>query len=132
MTDRPPHGDGVVLDVDYIDGVFELVLVNLGPGVAYDVCVEFSRPLIGLGGQLDMRDLNLWKRLRTLRPNKEIRVFLDLASNVFRRGKRNLFTATVTWRSDGGKRKAEYRHDLETYRGMPDIVRQTTDLSRPT
>ena len=125
MTDRRlPRSDGVVLDVDYVDGVFELVLVNLGPGVAHDVQVVFSHPLIGLGGQVDLRELNLWKRLRTMRPDKEIRVFLDSATNVFRRGKRNSFTATVTWRSVSGKQIAEYRHDLETYRGMPDIVRQ--------
>ena len=124
MTDRPPRGDGVVLDVDYIDGVFELVLVNFGPDVAHDVRVEFSHPLIGLGGQLDISELNLWKRLRTLRPGKEIRVLLDSATNVFRRGKRNSFKVTVTWRTADTKQKAEYRHDLESYRGMPDIVRR--------
>jgi hypothetical protein len=115
-----------VLDVDYIDGVFELVLVNLGPDIAHDVHVEFSHPLVGLGGQLDIRELNLWNRLRTLRPGKEIRVFLDSATNVFRRGKRNSFTATVTWASGATKQKAAYRHDLESYRGMPDIARRTS------
>jgi hypothetical protein len=114
-----------VLDVDYIDGVFELVLVNLGPDVAHDVHVEFSHPLVGLGGQLDIRELNLWNRLRTLRPSKEIRVFVDSASNVFRRSKRNSFTATVSWRTASTKQKADYRHDLESYRGMPDIARRT-------
>ncbi len=127
MTSRPTRGDGVVLDVDYIDGVFELVLVNLGPGVAHDVRVEFSCPLVGVGGQFDMRELNLWKRLGTLRPGKEIRVFLDSAANVFRRGRRNSFTATVTWGTADTKQKAEYRHDLEAYRGMPDIVRRPRD-----
>lgn len=128
MTDRRlPHSGGVVLDVDYMDGVFELVLVNLGPEVAHDVRVEFSHPLVGLGGRVDARELNLWKRLQTLRPDKEIRVFFDLASNVFRRGKRNSFTATVTWRTADTKQRAEYRHDLEAYRGMPDIVRRPPD-----
>lgn len=125
MTERLPRSNRVVLDVDYIDGVFELVLVNVGPDVAHDVQVEFSHPLIGLGGQLDIRELNLWNRLRTLRPGKEIRVFLDSAANVFRRGKRNSFTATVTWRTDAAKQTADYRHDLESYRGMPDIARRT-------
>ncbi len=124
MTDRFRRSNDVVLDVDYVDGVFELVLVNLGPDVVHDVHVEFSRPLIGLGGQLDIRELNLWRRLRTLRPGKEIRVFLDSATNVFRRGKRNSFTATVTWRTAATKQKADYRHDLESYRGMPDIARR--------
>jgi hypothetical protein len=54
VTDRLGSGDGVVLDVDYLDGVFELVLVNLGREVAHDVRVEFSHPLIGLGGQIDL------------------------------------------------------------------------------
>lgn len=123
MTDRLGSGDGVVLDVDYLDGVFELVLVNLGREVAHDVRVEFSHPLIGLGGQIDLRELNLWRRLRLLRTGKEIRVFLDSGANVFRRGKRNSFTATVSWRTPAGKQQAAYRHDLEAYRGMPDIVR---------
>lgn len=121
MAKAPPPG--VVLDVDYVDGVFEFVLVNLGTAVARDVRVEFSRALIGLGGRTDISDLNVWKRVRTLRPGKEIRVLLDTAPNVFRRGRRNAFTVDVHWRTDHGRHLAKFRHDLEAYRDMPDIIR---------
>jgi len=112
----------VVLDVDHTEGVFELVLVNLGPHVARDVRVAFSQPLLGIGGQLDVAELNVWKRIKTLRPDKEIRVLLDTAPNVFQRGKKNSFVAKVSWRDGSGTTTADYRHDLEAYRGMPTVI----------
>ncbi len=59
-----------------------------------------------------------------LRPGGEIRVFLDAASNVFRKRSDRKFTASVTWRNrDGDTFEETYRHDLHAFRDLPEIVR---------
>ena len=123
MNEPHPAGSNVVLDVDYKSGAFELVLVNLGDDVAFDVRVEFSRPLHGAGGRIPISELPLWSRLTVLLPGKEIRVFFDTAPNVFRNRHKKKFSAKVTWRGATRQRfEAKYQHDLDAYRDMPEIV----------
>jgi len=55
MTSPSANEANVVLDVDYREGAFELVLSNIGSGVAYDIKVAFSRKLVGAGGRLQRR-----------------------------------------------------------------------------
>lgn len=113
----------VLLDLDYTDGAFELVLVNTGADPVFDVRVEFSHDLIGIGGSKVISDLPVWTGLSVLRAGKEIRIFFDSATNVFRSKRRRRFTATVTWRTlIGGKHDAVYKHDFDTYRDMPQIT----------
>jgi hypothetical protein len=118
---RDPNGD-VVLDVDYRNGCFELVLVNIGEAVAHDLRVSFSGRLIGVGGDIRIDQLNVWKRLALLRPGGEIRVFYDSAANLFRRSKNNTFSAKVAWRTAEGEHRATYNHDLEAYRDLPEMI----------
>ncbi len=125
MTDRPPRDEpeaGVVLDVDYTRGVFELVLVNVGDHVAHDVSVVFSRPLMG-AHRRRVSELPIFRRLGVLRPGREIRIFLDSATDLLRRRKTNTFIVTVTWRDGRGRvQEARYRHDLDAYRGLPQRI----------
>jgi hypothetical protein len=116
---NPAH---VVLDVDYSGGAFEIVLVNIGAEVAHDVAVKFSRKVLGADG-LVVTALPVFERLRTLRPDREIRVFIDTADALFRRRKTNAFSATVRWRDDAGQEHtARYRHDLDVYRSFPERI----------
>ena len=113
----------VLLDLDYTDGAFELVLVNTGPDPAFDVRVDFSRQLVGIGGSKAISELPLWKRLSVLRPGREIRVFYDSAPNVFRTKGKRKFAAPVKWRTSAGATEtAVYQHDFDTYRDMPQIT----------
>lgn len=120
----------VVLDVDCHEGVIELVLVNLGPGVAHDVRVTFSDGLLGLGGARSLADLPLWSRVRTLRPGKEIRVLVDSTHRLVDDSECSRFTANVRWATGTGDRNATYDHDLEAYRGMPHLVTPAHDSER--
>lgn len=121
MSDQAPdiRQPLVVLDVDYSQGVFEIVLVNVGTDAARDVSVKFTRKVIGADGRV-VTDLPIFQRLRTLRPGKEIRIFVDSAVALFRRRKSNAFGSVVRWRDATGKdHKASYRHDLDAYRDLP-------------
>jgi hypothetical protein len=112
----------VLLDVDFGEGVFEIVLVNVGDAVAYDVSVRFSTKLRGVASRAPLSELPIFSGLGMLRPGKEIRVLFDTAARVFA-GERIVFTAAVTW-SDGtgSKSSAEYTHDLDVYRDLPQVV----------
>lgn len=126
MSDQAPDARQplVVLDVDYANGVFELVLVNIGADAARDISVGFTRKLLGAGGVI-VSDLPIFSRLRTLRPGKEIRVFVDSAVDLFRRRKTNAFGSVVKWKDAAGKdHRASYRHDLDAYRGLPELIHQ--------
>jgi hypothetical protein len=113
----------VLLDLDYTEGVFELVLVNIGTDPVFNLGVSFSRELIGIGGTKAISNLPLWKRLSLLRPGKEIRVFFDSAPNVFRSESQTPFAATVAWHTfDGRRHDATYHHDFDAYRDMPQIT----------
>lgn len=121
---RAPAASGasVVLDVDYNRGSFELVIANIGTDVAHEVRVEFSRTLVG-ARDTEVSALPVFRRLRTIRPGKEVRIFLDGALDLFRRRKTNTFTAIVRWQDTAGREaKAAFRHDLDAYRGMPEIM----------
>ena len=124
MSERQPTGfeAEVVLDIDLTDGYFEIVLVNVGGGVAHDIKVDFSRTVIGVDDTA-ISALPVFQRLRTLRPKKEVRIFLDTAVDLFARRKLNAFGATVRWSdTTGSEHKAAYRHDLDIYRELPQIA----------
>jgi hypothetical protein len=124
MSDRPSSDPqpSVVLDVDFGAGFFEFVLANIGTSVAHDITVGFSRKVIGAEG-MPVTALPIFDQLRTLRPGKEVRIFIDSAVNLFRRRKTNVFAATVRWSSTSGDQyKATYRHDLDIYRGLPQVA----------
>lgn len=118
-----PGPADVVLDVEVANGGVFFVLHNLGGAVAHDVTVAFKPELIGVDKQV-ISALPLWKRLRTLRPGKEIKVFFNTTHAVLA-GKRETqqFTAVVSWRVDK-KRVAPltYQHDLGAFAGLPDVI----------
>ena len=113
----------VVLDVDVADGGVFLVLHNLGGAVAHDVTVAFTPELIGVDKQV-ISALPLWKRLRTLRPGTEIKVFLNTTHAILAaRRDVHRFTAVVSWRVD--KKRVvprTYEHDLSAFAGLPDVI----------
>jgi hypothetical protein len=110
----------VVLDVEFEDGLFFLVLANLGDGAAHRVRVKFDAPLTGLGGDRRIDRLRLFRRLEFLPAGRSIRIFLDRASLFFAREERTAFTATIGWRDDAGERRSRVvNHDLDAYRDFP-------------
>lgn len=123
MGEHPETAPVVLLDLEYRDGAFELILVNIGADAVFDIGVSFSRELIGIGGSKAISNLPLWKHLHVLRPGREIRVFFDSGPNVFRSGPQEPFSATVAWHTFRGERHtATYKHHFETYRDMPEIT----------
>ena len=112
----------VVVDVEYVNGAFVLVMRNIGDGPAFRPRVDFSRKLVGVGGEVVVSELPIWSQLGLLAPGNNVRVFLDAAALVFRRKGSRRFRATVTYDDDSKRtHKRTYEHDLEAYLGMPQI-----------
>ena len=113
----------VVLDIDYERGCLYLILANLGAAPAVDVEVRFDPPLVGLGGDKQVSEMAIFRRLRLLRPGKEIRVFLDASAEFFRREKNIEFQARVSWRNrNGNSFRGEFEHDLGIYVDWIEVV----------
>ena len=111
----------VILDVEFRAGAFILVLANVGDGMAFDPRVKFKDRVIGAGGEVVVSDLPVWSKLSMLRPGKDVEVFLDAGSSVFRRGSLS-FSATVAYTDrDGRHYEHIYHHDLDAYRDLPQI-----------
>ncbi len=120
----PADASEVVLDVELDDGVVYLVLANAGPVVARDVAVRFDRPLLGIGGEVDVAKLPIFQRLPLLRRGRDVRIPLDTASLLYAREEPRVFEAVVTWRdADGERRKDAFRHDLAIWRDVGEIAR---------
>lgn len=119
---EPPGPDDpeVLLDVVYDRGCLFLVLANDGAATAFDVRVSFAKPLLGAGGAIDLAQLALFRALPLLRAGQEIRVFLDVASDLLGRKGARQVRAHVTYRSRARKRLGEvFNHDLRMWRDWP-------------
>jgi hypothetical protein len=121
---RPPGpGDPeVLLDVELVDGCFYLVLANDGSATAFDVAVDFARPLPGVGGAVDVAALRVFQGLPVLRSGREIRAFVDVARDLLARRQAKIVTARVTYRSRSGRRLGEtFRHDLRIWQNWGEV-----------
>jgi hypothetical protein len=122
--DEPARPD-VILDVVFEDGLFFLVLRNIGTRPALAVSTEFGRPLPGLGGTKDVAALPLFRRLEFLAPGREIRTLLDSSASWFRRRQGTKITARLAYRDVGGGRyETTVKHDLAVYREVAYVTRR--------
>jgi hypothetical protein len=116
---QPPREADVLVDVDLEHGLLYLVVANLGDLPAHAVRVKLDPPLTGLDGRTRIDRLALFRRLELLAPRKRIRTILDRPALLFARGGPTKFSATATWRTDGGARgERTVVHDLEVYRDL--------------
>ena len=124
MREQAPTSEApyLILDLDYREGAFVLVLHNIGGRPAFKPRVEFSRRLVGVGGEVVVSELPIWTNLGMLGPGKHVEVFLDSAALALRRKGSKRFKATVSYRDDTGTaHQHRFDHDLTAYQGMPHI-----------
>lgn len=125
MPDEPRAESDVLLDVDFADGLLFLAVENIGALPAHRVRVRIEPALRGLGGRRRFDRLALFSRLELLAPGKRIAVFLDRAALYYARGEPTRLTATVSWRTDEGRRRERVvRHDLGIYRDLAYIDKE--------
>jgi len=119
-----PADPSVLLDVDYSKGRLFFALVNAGPAPAYDIIVKFRGSLRGVGGEVDISRLRIFRRLSLLRPRNRIRIFIDAAHLLFARRQSTVVSVLVTYRDREHNRFAEsFSHDLAIYRDFVELLK---------
>ena len=109
----------VILDADVSDGLFSLVLWNVGARGAFDVVTRLDPPFTGLAGEKAITELLLFRRLPFLAPGKRLVQFVDPLAAYAARKQPLQFTATITWRDREGRGFEQViRHDLRVYLEM--------------
>src|SRR4029079_15662149 len=83
---RPSREADVILDLEFEEGLFFLVLESIGSRPAHSVRVRFAGPLRGLGGEKRIDRLRIFQRLEVLRPRPRLRTFPDPAALFLARG----------------------------------------------
>lgn len=116
---RPPRAPDVIVDFVFDDGMFHLVVENIGDAPAVDVGVAFDPPFRGLGGQQPVTSLPLFTRLPFLAPRRRISTFLDTSAAYFAREEPTKIAVTVTYADrSGAVHRAVIHHDLDIYRDL--------------
>ena len=115
-TARQVAKSEVLLDVECVEERLAFVLVNQGPVTAFQVRVDFQRPLIGVGGDVVVSDQRIFRMLPMLRPGQEIRVFIDTRRELLRRKQSKVVIARVSYHSRTRRWIGErFRHDLRMW-----------------
>lgn len=122
-ADEGPRPE-MILDFEFDDGAFFIVLRNIGLRPACRVCTVLEPKIRGLGGDLDVASLPLLREIPFFAPGKQVRFLLDSSALYFSRGEPTKLTARITY-SDDQSREFEtvIQHDLEIYRSLAYRVR---------
>lgn len=81
---QPLFDSEAIVDIVFEDGLFFIVIKNLGDRPAFKVSVKFDREIIGVEGTKVISSLPLFRNIEFLAPHKEIITFLDTSGSYFR------------------------------------------------
>ena len=109
----------VIVDFVFDRGMLSIAVKNIGALPAYDVRVEFSHKIMGMGGTVEISALPLFSQLEFLPGGKEISTHLDRSASYFRSQQPVEVTANVTYNDEeGGNYRKTIHHNLEIYRNI--------------
>ncbi len=116
----------MILDFEFEDGAFFIVLRNIGSRPACRVRTVLEPQIRGLGGDLDVASLPLLREMPFFAPGKQVRFLLDSSALYFSRGEPTRLTARITYTDDQSREfETVIQHDLEIYRSLAYRVRST-------
>jgi len=117
-ADHAPRPD-VIVDFVCEQGMLFVLLKNIGKRSAYSVSTVFDKPLVGLGGQKSISDLQLFRCVEFVPPGKEFSQLVDPIANWFQQGRPNRYTITITYADREGKHFRErIMHNLDIYKDL--------------
>ena len=131
LADAVPFGrPEVIVDFIFSHGLFHVAVDNLGDGAAYCISVKFDKKFYGLGGELEISSLSLFRNIEFLAPKKRIETFLDSSNAYFHRAEPTRLIADIAFR-DAQQRLHERRiiHDLGIYRDLAYLVHPSEAMS---
>jgi len=119
----PAPSPDVIVDVEFDRGVLHLAVINVSDQPAHHVAVAFDPPFRGLGGEVVVSSLALFRGIEFLAPRKRIATLLDTCSAYFERREPLRITATVQFQDGMGRAyERQVVHDLSIYRDLSYLV----------
>jgi hypothetical protein len=117
------RGSDVIVDFVFEAGVLYATVANIGERPALKVSCRFEPGFHGLGGDVEISRLPLFRNIEYLAPHKEIRTLVDASAAYFARKEPTKLTVTVTYREEGGaRRQTTIAHDLGIYKNLAYVV----------
>lgn len=112
----------VIVDFNCSRGLLFVSLKNIGERSAYVVCTTFDKPLVGLGGQKRISELQLFRRIEFVPPGKEFSQLIDPVAAWFKQDRPLRYTITVSYDDrDGQHFEERIIHDLGIYKDLGSI-----------
>lgn len=132
---KPVFKDTPNVLVDFIFDAGELFIAveNIGEAPALKVRTEFSAPLRGVMGTLDVNAMALFQNIEFLAPRKAIRMFLDTSAAYFSRNEPRQLAVRVRYRDMANRRyESTLHHDLSIYADIGYVAHDTRRETHPT
>jgi hypothetical protein len=109
----------VIVDFVFDQGGLSIAIENIGTRPAFQVRVEFSHKLVGVGGTVEVSALPLFHSLEFLPGGKKITTFFDSSESFFRSKQPRQITTRVSYKdADDAKLTQTIHHNLEIYRDI--------------
>lgn len=121
-----PSGDySVFVDILFENSLLYFVIVNTNDFPVFNVHVDFSKPIEGMvmnvnnSQRIKLDELDVFKKLRFLAPNKQIKILIDSSTSYFRRKQPSLVQLAISYRYPNGKRFCNgITHDMRIYKDL--------------
>jgi hypothetical protein len=119
----PPNTPEVFVDFIFDRGLLHVAVINNSDAAATEVAVSFDPPFRGLGGEVEVSSLPLFRRIAFLAPHKRIETLLDTSAAYFERDEPTAIVAMVTYNDAAGHaHKRRIAHDIAIYRDIAYVV----------
>lgn len=114
----------VIVDFLFEDGLFFIVISNIGSKPATQVRITFDHIIMGEGGRKDISNLPLFQNIEFLAPGRTITTFLDSSAAYFARKEPTRIAVQLGYKDmEGLKYKTSILHDLNIYRDISFVPR---------
>lgn len=118
-----PDVPEVIVDFTFDHGLLHVAIVNITGTPATEVSVAFDPPFRGLGGEVEVSALPLFRRIAFLAPHKRIETLLDSSAAYFGRREPTEIVAAIAYRDAAGRvHQRRIVHDLAIYRDIAYVV----------
>lgn len=109
----------VILDVLFEKGLLFFVIKNTSSHGARTVRFEFSPKVMGVNGSKVISNLNIFRSLDYLAPQKDIRIFIDTAVSYFSRKEPTQIKVAITWMDESENNYTRIiDHNLDIYKDL--------------
>jgi len=122
------RGSDVIVDFVFEEGILYVTVANIGERPALKVACRFEPGFHGLGGDVEISRLPLFRNIEYLAPHKEIRTLVDSSAAYFARKEPTKLEVAVTYREENGaRRQTTIAHDLGIYRDLAYVVAEPVE-----